>query len=159
VLCVLFVFFAYFCHNTEFVHLPLGTANINACFQHAGLPGCFTVGRSSNMPTCEMVALWKAHIRSCYISSLTRLFDRGKSVCFYSNKEIVSWYTLYRVCINYRRISLHHNLSRKCRKIVKFVSITHSERDIWNGPIIATAISREKRKLVLEGNGCLTDRA
>ena len=28
--------------------------------------------------------------------------------------------------INYRRISLCHNLSRKCRKIVKFVSITHN---------------------------------
>jgi hypothetical protein len=42
--------------------------------------------------------------------------------------------------INYRRISLRHNLSRKCRKIVKFMSITHSERNIWNGPIVATAI-------------------
>jgi len=30
-------------------------------------------------------------------------------------------------------------LSRKCRKIVKFVSITHSELNIWNGPIAATA--------------------
>jgi hypothetical protein len=57
--------------------------------------------------------------------------------------------TKYRVIINYRRISLRHNLSRKCRKIVKFVSITHSERNIWNGPIDATAISREKRKPVL----------
>ena len=36
--------------------------------------------------------------------------------------------------INYRRISLRHNLSMKCRKIVKFVSITHSESNIWNGP-------------------------
>jgi hypothetical protein len=52
----------------------------------------------------------------------------------------------YRMRINYRRISLRHNLSRKCRKIVKFLSITHSERNIWNGPIVATAISREKRK-------------
>ena len=60
---------------------------------------------------------------------------------------------MYRVRINYRRISLRHNLSRKCCKIVKFVSITHSERNIWNGPIVATAISREKRKPVLEGNG------
>jgi hypothetical protein len=42
---------------------------------------------------------------------------------------------------------------------MKFVSITHSERNIWNGPTVATAISREKRKPVLEGNGCLTDRA
>jgi hypothetical protein len=64
----------------------------------------------------------------------------------------------YRVSINYRRISLRHNLSRKCRKFVKFLSITHSERNIWTGPIVATAISREKRKPVLEGNGCLTDR-
>ena len=59
------------------------------------------------------------------------------------------------MCINYWRISLRHNLSRKCRQIVKFVSITHSERDIWNGPIVVTATSREKRKPVLEGNGCL----
>jgi hypothetical protein len=42
---------------------------------------------------------------------------------------------------------------------MKFMSITHSERNIWNGPMVTTAISREKRKLVLEGNGCLTDRA
>ena len=64
---------------------------------------------------------------------------------------------IYSASINYRRISLRHNLSRKCRKIVKFVSITHSEPNIWNGPRVATAISREKRKQVLEGNGCLTD--
>jgi hypothetical protein len=51
----------------------------------------------------------------------------------------------YSVHINYRRISLRHNLSEKCRKIIKFVSITHSERNIWNGSIVATAISREKR--------------
>jgi len=25
---------------------------------------------------------------------------------------------------------------------VKFLSITHSERNIWNGPIVATAITR-----------------
>ena len=61
--------------------------------------------------------------------------------------------------INYRRISLLYNLCRKCRKIVKFVSITHSERNIWNGPVAATTISRKKRKPVLEGNGCLTYRA
>ena len=60
----------------------------------------------------------------------------------------------YRACINYRRISLRHNLSRNCRKIVKFVSITHSDRNIWNGPIVATAISRKKRKPVLEWNCC-----
>ena len=53
----------------------------------------------------------------------------------------------YRMRLNYRRISLHRNLSGKCRKIVKFVSITHSERNIWNGRMVATAISREKRKL------------
>jgi hypothetical protein len=35
---------------------------------------------------------------------------------------------LYSVRINYRRISLRHNLCMKCRKIVNFVSITHSER-------------------------------
>jgi hypothetical protein len=50
-------------------------------------------------------------------------------------------------------------LSRKCSKIVKFFSITHSERNIWTGPIVATAITREKRKPVLEGNDYLTDRA
>ena len=51
---------------------------------------------------------------------------------------------VYRVRINYRSISLRHNLSRKCRKIMKFVSITHSERNIWNGPVVATAFSRKK---------------
>jgi hypothetical protein len=29
--------------------------------------------------------------------------------------------------------------------------ITHSERNAWNGPIVATAISLEKRKPVLAG--------
>ena len=47
---------------------------------------------------------------------------------------------VYNVCINYRRISLRHNLSRKCRQIVKFVSITHSELNIWNGSIVVTVI-------------------
>ena len=63
---------------------------------------------------------------------------------------------IHRVRINYRRISSRHNLSSKCRKIMKFVSITHSECSIWNGPTVATAISWEKRKPALEGNGCLT---
>jgi hypothetical protein len=36
--------------------------------------------------------------------------------------------------------------------MVNFVSITHSERNVWNGPIVAIAISREKRKPVLVGN-------
>jgi hypothetical protein len=63
---------------------------------------------------------------------------------------------MYRMSINYRRISLRHNLSRKCHKIV---SITHYERNIWNGSIVATAILREKRKPVLDGNGCFADRA
>jgi len=40
---------------------------------------------------------------------------------------------------------------------MKFMSITHGERNIWNGPIVTTAISQEKRKPVLEGNGSLTD--
>ena len=47
--------------------------------------------------------------------------------------------------------SLRHNLSGNCRKIAKFVSMTHSERNIWNGPMVATAISRKKSKPVLEG--------
>ena len=34
----------------------------------------------------------------------------------------------YFMRINYRWILLCHNLSRKCRKIVKFVSVTYSER-------------------------------
>jgi hypothetical protein len=42
---------------------------------------------------------------------------------------------------------------------MKFVSITHYKRNIRNGPIVTTAISREKRKPVLGENGCLTDRA
>jgi hypothetical protein len=28
------------CHNTQLVHVPVGTANMNAYFQDAGLPGC-----------------------------------------------------------------------------------------------------------------------
>jgi hypothetical protein len=62
------------------------------------------------------------------------------------------------VRINYRRISLRHKLSKKCYKIVKFVSITHSERNIWNGPIVATAISREKLKPYIPSTFCDTQK-
>jgi len=58
------------------------------------------------------------------------------------------WQSEYRVRINYRRISLRHNLSRKCRQIVKLVSITHSEPNIWNGPIVATAIGNVKQDML-----------
>jgi hypothetical protein len=58
---------------------------------------------------------------------------------------------IYSVRINYWRILLCHKLSRKCSNIVKFVTITHIERSIWNGSIVATAISWEKHKPVLEG--------
>jgi hypothetical protein len=51
-----------------------------------------------------------------------------------------------------------HNLSKNCRKTVKFVYITHSELNIWDGPIVANAISWEKRKILFEENGCVTDR-
>jgi hypothetical protein len=47
---------------------------------------------------------------------------------------------IYRAHINYQKISLCHNLSRKCRKIMKFMSITHSEHNIWNGPRVTTAL-------------------
>jgi hypothetical protein len=55
----------------------------------------------------------------------------------------------YRVSINYRRISLRHNLSRKCRKIVTFVDYTHSERNIFNGPIVATAIGNVTQDMLV----------
>ena len=45
-----------------------------------------------------------------------------------SRFDLLSDVDIYRVSINYRRISLRHNLCKKCRKIVKFMSITHSER-------------------------------
>jgi len=32
--------------------------------------------------------------------------------------------------------------------MVKFVSITHSERNIWNGPIVATAIGNVKQYML-----------
>jgi hypothetical protein len=66
------------------------------------------------------------------------------------SRSVLLLFNNYRVHINYRRISLRHNWSRKCHKIVKFVSITHNERNIWNDPLVATAISPEKRKPVLE---------
>jgi hypothetical protein len=69
-----------------------------------------------------------------------------------SSIHSIYWITaIYRVRINWRN-SLRYNLSRKRRKIVKCMSITQSEHKIWNGPIVATAISREERKPVLEGN-------
>ena len=64
------------------------------------------------------------------------------AVSYSADFILETYYVKYKVRINYRRISLSRNLSRKCRKIVKFLSIAHSERNIWNGPIVATAISR-----------------
>jgi hypothetical protein len=43
-----------------------------------------------------------------------------------SIKYVVCYGRIYRVSINYRRISLCHNFSRKCRKIMKFMLITHN---------------------------------
>jgi hypothetical protein len=86
-------------------------------------------------------------------------YSKGVRLACFLNKPCCGISVMYMVRTSYRRISLRHNLSRKCRKVVKFVYITHSERNIWNGPIVATAISRGKRKPVLEGNGYLTDRA
>jgi hypothetical protein len=37
------------------------------------------------------------------------------------------------------------------------MSITHSERNTWNGPTVATVIVWEKHKPVVERNGCLTN--
>ena len=81
----------------------------------------------------------------------TQLYNSKSNVYIYiylicEISHIIQFMISYRVCINYRSISLSRNCSRKCGKIVKFVSITHSERSIWNGPIVATAISRKKRK-------------
>jgi hypothetical protein len=54
--------------------------------------------------------------------------------CFLLFESVTNFLTLYRVRINYRWISLRHNFSRKCHKIVKFMSFTYSERNIFNGP-------------------------
>jgi hypothetical protein len=62
------------------------------------------------------------------------------SISVIVQQEATIYILLYRVRIHYWKILLRHNLSRKCRKNVKFVSITHSERNIWTGPIVATAI-------------------
>jgi hypothetical protein len=75
---------------------------------------------------------------------------RRKNAIYLPGYKNTNMHTQCRLSINYRRISLLHNMSRKYRKVVKFVSITHSERNIWNGPTVATAISREKCKPVLE---------
>jgi hypothetical protein len=66
------------------------------------------------------------------------LINTAETLCMWQNYYAYCWNIIcmaerlyvwlkYRVSINYRRSSLRHNLSRKCRKIVKFVSITHSE--------------------------------
>jgi hypothetical protein len=67
-----------------------------------------------------------------------------------SCNTMVSNKILHRVIKNYRSISLRHDLSRKCRKIVKYVSITQSERNIWNGPIVDTvSVSWNMRDLTV----------
>jgi len=75
----------------------------------------------------------------------SNLLKTGCSICHNPGCVQVWEGQKYKVRINYRRISLRHNLSRKCRKIVKFVSITHSERNTWNGPIVATAIGNVRQ--------------
>jgi hypothetical protein len=40
------------------------------------------------------------------------------------------------------------------------ICVDYTQRkNIWNGSIAAITISRENRKQVFEGNGCLTDQA
>jgi hypothetical protein len=50
-------------------------------------------------------------------------------------------------------ISLRHDLRRKCRNIVKFLSITHRKRDIWNGPLSISPQSVTSHKTCLRGFG------
>jgi hypothetical protein len=100
----------------------------------------------------------QAKFRSCSLIKTCTL-KRTTLTEFGHTRPLCTKVIIYRVRINYLRISLRHNLSRKCRKIVKFMSITHSERTIWNATVVPTAISREKCKTVLERNGCLTDGA
>jgi hypothetical protein len=103
------------------------------------------------------VPVWWYTTQQLRPSSLFVFVCLGFKVLLGDHRQSLS--PLHRVRINYRRISLRHNLNRKCRKIVKFLSITHSECIICNGPIVTTDISRVKRKPVLQRNGCLTDRA
>jgi hypothetical protein len=86
--------------------------------------------------TTLLIILWKCAKEKRHPSPYLFLFSQLLSVAYNFTAQ-------YRVGINYWRISLCHYLSRKCRKIVKFVSITHCERNIWNGLIVATAISRK----------------
>jgi hypothetical protein len=94
---------------------------------------------------------------------MTFLEDVGEyfvCVCLYIYIYIYIYTNIYTysVHINYRRFLLLHTLGRMCRNIVKFMSITYSEHNIWNSSIVASATLREKHKPVLEGNGCLNDR-
>jgi len=59
------------CHNTKLIHVPVGTADINACFQDAGIPGCFA-GRQAWKPAKQQRCR-NLRFRSCYISNLTVL--------------------------------------------------------------------------------------
>jgi len=59
---------------------------------------------------------------------------------------------LYRVLINYRRISLRPNLSRKCCNIVKFVSITHSEDNGYVSPLPKTLADLREHIYAAVGN-------
>ena len=79
-------FLAYHCHNTKHVLLPIGTANINACFHDTSLLACLAGGQVSSLQNCQPATqqrCGKLKFRSCNFSNLTRLDD-------------------YRVCINIR---------------------------------------------------------
>jgi hypothetical protein len=119
----------------------------------------FSAHKSYVLPTqCIYVFCMDLRTNTDYFSTQYQLtgFYYRDGEC---SQRGTDWILIYRMSTNYRRILLRHNLSRKCGKIVKFLSITHSERNIWNCPIVATAISRENRKPVLDGNFYLTDRA
>ena len=132
------IFPHYRTHSSIFAGWGRGVTGHKMCVLIFSTTFVLTISYSENIPARynkDISSSAQRHSQSRQISMKPKFFS--------------TFFRKYRVCINYRRISLLHNLSRKCRKIVKFVSITHSERNIWNGPIVATAISREKRKPVL----------
>ena len=88
--------YMYHCHNTKYVHVQLGTANINAYFQDIALRGCFAGSPIWSFQTCQPAKRQRCgNLKLCssYCRNLTRLDDSGEHCTGYQNiHSPFSWY-------------------------------------------------------------------
>ena len=100
------------------------------------MKGCSLLLHVAGSPTVKSFLI--VHKPGIPHRSQRNIMTRGQQSENILNNIVWNQRAIYSVCINYRRISLGHNLSRKCCKIVHFVSITHSEDNVYVPPLPKT---------------------